>query len=58
MKTLLTIILILTISLSVEARPKNNLPFAPKGKYGKLRTKQVKPVKQKQAWAYRQWVRN
>lgn len=45
--------------LSSEARPKKeHLPFAPKGKYGKLRTKQAKPVKQKEAWIYRQWGRN
>ncbi len=33
------------------------LPFARKGKYGKLRTKQARPVKQKQAWIYKQWGR-
>jgi len=44
--------------LTSEARPKDNLPFAPKGKYGKLRTKQARPVKQKEAWIYRQWGRN
>lgn len=45
--------------LTSEAHPKKqHLPFAPKGKYGKLRTKQAKPVKQKEAWIYRQWGRN
>ena len=44
---------------TAEAGPKKeHLPFAPKGKYGKLRTKQAKPVKQKEAWIYRQWGRN
>jgi hypothetical protein len=43
---------------TAEARPKQHLPFAPKSKYGKLRTKQAKPVKQKEAWIYRQWGRN
>jgi len=44
--------------LTSEAKPKEHLPFAPKGKYGKLRTKQAKPVKHKEAWIYRQWGRN
>jgi hypothetical protein len=59
-----TKILVLAIAfsfafLTAGARPKKeHLPFAPKGKYGKLRTKQAKPVKQKEAWIYRQWGRN
>ena len=43
---------------TAEAKPKEHLPFAPKGKYGKLRTKQAKLVKQKEAWIFRQWGRN
>jgi len=57
MKKLIIFILALTLSIAVEAKPKENLPFARKGKYGKLRTKQVKPVKEKQAWIYKQWGR-
>jgi len=41
-----------------EAKQKEHLPFSPKGKYGKLRTKQARPVKQREAWIYRQWGRN
>jgi hypothetical protein len=41
-----------------EAKPKKHLPFAPAGKYGKLRTKQAKPHGRKEAWIYRQWGRN
>lgn len=45
--------------LPTEAKPKKeHLPFAPKGKYGKLRTKQAKPQGRKEAWIYRQWGRN
>lgn len=54
----LALALALAFAFSAEAKPKQHLPFAPKGKYGKLRTKQCKPVKQKQAWIYRQWGRN
>jgi len=57
MKKLIIFILAIVLSVAVEAKPKENLPFARKGKYGKLRTKQVKPVKQKEAWIYKQWGR-
>jgi len=57
-KILLLALCTLLFALPTDARPKDNLPFAPKGKYGKLRTKQARPVKQKEAWIYRQWGRN
>lgn len=56
MKALILFIIILIASPAFSA-PKEYLPFAKKGKYGKLRTKQAKPVKQKKAWIYRQWKR-
>lgn len=43
---------------STTRSAKTSLPFADHSKYGKYRTKQCKPVKQKQAWCYRQWGRN
>jgi hypothetical protein len=43
---------------TAAAKQKEHLPFAPKGKYGKLRTKQAKPHGRKEAWIYRQWSRN
>jgi hypothetical protein len=57
-KILLLALCTLLFALPAEARPKDNFPFAPKGKYGKLRTKQARYVKQKEAWIYRQWGRN
>lgn len=51
--------LIIMITLpSYSAPKKEHLPFAPKGKYGKMRTKQCKPNRQKVAWIHRQWGRN
>lgn len=44
--------------LPAEAKQKEHLPFSPKGKYGKLRTKQAKPQGRKEAWIYKQWGRN
>ena len=63
MKKLNSIIAILVMALVMlpaisEAKPKQHLPFAPKGKYGKFRTRQCKPVKQKEYWWHRQWGRN
>jgi hypothetical protein len=57
MKTLIFFLIIL-IAVPATAKPKNNLPFAPKHKYGQLRTKQNKPVKQKVAYCHKQWGHN
>lgn len=59
MKKLIFLLLIIMITLpSYSAPKKEHLPFAPKGKYGKMRTKQCKPNRQKVAWIHRQWGRN
>jgi len=60
MRKLIVLLLVLALTIPVDATPKwgKRLPFAPKGKYGKLRTKQAKPVKEKRAWVFNQWGRN
>jgi hypothetical protein len=57
MKRVIIFLLVLA-ALQCPAAEKKNLPFAPKAKHGKLRTKKCKPVKQYQSWVYRQWGRN
>lgn len=37
---------------------RKNYPFAVSQKSGKHKTKKNKPVKQKEAWCFRQWGRN
>jgi len=66
MKKLFIILLLLSFTVpAMSHNPKSKkmgqqsyLPFAQKGKYGKLRTKQCKLVKQKEAWIFKQWGRN
>ena len=46
MKKLMILVLTLVfLAPAIEARPKNNLPFAPKAKTGKHKTWKQKPVR-------------
>jgi len=60
MKKLIVLLLVFILTIPVDATPKwgKRLPFAPKGKYGKLRTKQCKPVREKRSYIFTQWGRN
>lgn len=56
MKTLL-IILMLLIAAPAMSHQKDYLPFAKKGKYGKLPTKKARNIAFKQSWRFKQWGR-
>jgi len=64
MKTLLFLFMLLIAAPAMSHNPKSKkmgqqsyLPFARSGKYGKLPTKKARPVRQKEAWIFRQWGR-
>jgi len=64
MKKLIIILMLLSLCApaTIEAKPKkmgqqSYLPFAQKGKYGKLPTKKAKRNNRAESWIYRQWGR-
>jgi len=61
MKKIIIMMLVMLIAVPVfSGTPKrmSDRPFAPKAKYGKLRTKQCKPVRERNAWIFNQFGRN